>query len=192
MALNEREFVLSEALAAAARTMHHPRSLEEGLQTIAEAAAKSIPGFTHAGISLLTHGGREETKAATDGLVWKLDMLQYDLREGPCIDAMHGPSVVVAPHIQEQQKWPNYVPEAIKTGLRSQLAVKLYLDDKGTLGGLNLYSTDSEVVDVEAEHMAELFAAHAAIALGSVQERHQFDQALASRSSCFGCPRTGE
>jgi DNA-binding NarL/FixJ family response regulator len=69
----------------------------------------------------------------------------------------------------------------VKSGLRSQLAVKLYLDDKGTLGGLNLYSTESDVIDVEAEHMAELFAAHAAVALGSVQERHQLNQALESR-----------
>src|SRR5215213_11534632 len=105
------------------------------------------------------------TKAATDDLVWKLDALQYDLNEGPCVDAMHGPTVVVAPHIRAEQRWPNYVPEAVKTGLRSQLAVKLYVDDQGTLGGLNLYSTDSDEVDVEAEHMAELFAAHAAFAL---------------------------
>jgi hypothetical protein len=61
------------------------------------------------------------------------------------------------------------------------LAVKLHLDDKGTLGGLNLYSTESEDVDIEAEHMAELFAAHAAVALGSVSERHQLNQALESR-----------
>jgi DNA-binding NarL/FixJ family response regulator len=177
----DRDFDLSDALAAAARNLYSPDSLEEGLQRIAEAAARSIPGFSHAGISLLTRGGREVTKAATDDLVWKLDALQYDLNEGPCVDAMHGPTVVVAPHIRAEQRWPNYVPEAVKTGLRSQLAVKLYLDDQGTLGGLNLYSTDSDEVDVEAEHMAELFAAHAAFALGSVRERHQLNQALESR-----------
>jgi DNA-binding NarL/FixJ family response regulator len=130
---------------------------------------------------VLTRGGREETKAATDDLVWKLDILQYELGEGPCIDAMHGPTVVAAPHISQQDRWPNYVPEAIKAGLRSQLAVKLYLDDKGTLGGLNLYSTDCDEIDAEAEHLAELFAAHAAIALGSIHERHQLNQALESR-----------
>jgi DNA-binding NarL/FixJ family response regulator len=174
-------FDLAAAMAAAARRMRTPDLMEEGLQQIAEAAARSIPHFGHAGISLLTRGGREVTKAATDELVWKLDTLQYDLEEGPCVDAMHGPRVVAAPHMASQKRWPNYTPEAVKLGLRSQLAVKLYLDDQGTLGGLNLYSTAADDIDVEAEHMAELFAAHAAIALGSVVERDQLNQALESR-----------
>jgi GAF domain-containing protein len=181
VAVEHREFDLSAAMADAARTMYTTSSLEQGLQMIAEAAAKSIPGFRHAGISLLTPGGKEETKAATDELVWQLDTLQYDLHEGPCVDAMHGPRVVIAPRIRQQQRWPSYVPEAVKLGLRAQMAVKLYLDHHGTLGGLNLYSTDCEEVEEEAEHMAELFAAHAAVALGSIRQLSQLNEALHSR-----------
>ena len=52
------------------------------------------------------------------------------------------------------------------TTFRSQMAVKLFLDDEGTLGCLNLYSTNSRDIDPEDEHVAEVFAAHAAVALG--------------------------
>jgi GAF domain-containing protein len=69
----------------------------------------------------------------------------------------------------------------VQLGLRSQLAVKLYVDREGTLGGLNLYSTTSEEIDAEAEATAELFAAHAAIALDNARERDTLNQALHSR-----------
>lgn len=46
------------------------------------------------------------------------------------------------------------------------MAVKLTLDDQGTLGGLTTYSTLRDDIDPEAASVAELFARHAAIALG--------------------------
>jgi hypothetical protein len=61
------------------------------------------------------------------------------------------------PRIHHDQRWPRYVPAAVELGLRSQLAVRLYLDDQGTL------------------------AAHAAIALGNARERENLNQALHSR-----------
>lgn len=53
--------------------------------------------------------------------------------------------------------------------LRSQLAVKLYVDAEGTLGGLNFYSTSSDTIDPDAEAIADLFATHAAIALDNAR-----------------------
>jgi AmiR/NasT family two-component response regulator len=61
------------------------------------------------------------------------------------------------------------------------LAVKLYLDDEGTIGGLNLYSTTSEEIDPEAESIAELFAAHAAIALGNACTQETLNDGLQTR-----------
>jgi GAF domain-containing protein len=94
------------------------------------------------------------------------------------VDALRQAHVVVAPRTHHDQRWPSCVPAAVELGLRSQLAVRRYLDDQGTLGGLNLYSTTSDDVDPEAEGNAELFAAHAAIALGNARERENLNQAL--------------
>jgi GAF domain-containing protein len=161
--------------------MYHFSSLEDTLQRIAEVARDSVPGFDQVGISTLHKNGKVETRAATGDLVHILDDLQYSLDEGPCVETLHHAGVVVAPDIRHDQRWPRYVPEAIKHGLRSQLAVKLYLDDEGTIGGLNLYSTTSEEVDPEAEPIAELFAIHAAIALGNATQRATFNAGLQSR-----------
>jgi GAF domain-containing protein len=73
------------------------------------------------------------------------------------------------------------MPQALRLGLRSQLAVRLFLDDEGTMGALNLYSTSQEEIDPDAEHVAELFASHAAIALHQAREVEHLNQALESR-----------
>jgi GAF domain-containing protein len=172
---------LGRSIAAAVRTINQTQSLQETLQAIAQAARDSVPGFDHVGISTLYKDGRVETRAATGDLVLELDKVQYDLAEGPCVDTLRRAHVVVAPAIRHDQRWPRYVPAAVGKGLRSQLAVRLYLDDVGTLGGLNLYSTATDEIDPEAEATAELFAAHAAIALGNALQRENLNQALQSR-----------
>jgi GAF domain-containing protein len=169
------------ALTEAARALDGPRSLEESLDAIVEAARSTVPGFDHVGVSL-THGdGRIETMAGTDQLVWELDDLQYRLRQGPCVSAIESEPVVLVEHARHEQRWPQYIPEAVGMGLRAQLGIRLYTDSAGTLGGLNLYSTENEVVDSSAVEIAELFATHAAIALGRAQQEHGLNEALMTR-----------
>lgn len=96
---------------------------------------------------------------------------------------IEGADEVAAAHFRHDHRWPRYIPPAVKEGLRSQLAVRLFLDDHGTVGGLNLYSTISEEIDPEAEQVADLFATHAAIALGNARERDSLNQLLGSRKT---------
>jgi GAF domain-containing protein len=172
---------VAAAIAAAARTMNHFQSLDRTLQAIAQSAKDSIPGFDLVGISTVDRHGTVETRAATGHLVYEFDKLQYGLGEGPCVAVLGQAHVVVVPRIRHEQRWPAYIPEALRLGLRSQLAVKLSLDDQGTLGGLNMYSTVSDDVDPDAASIAELFAVHAAIALGSARELENLNEALQSR-----------
>jgi GAF domain-containing protein len=172
---------LSAAIVAAARTINQQTGPEKTLQAIVVAARDSVPGIDEAGISTVDKRGRVETRAATSDLVLTLDQMQYDLGEGPCVESLRDAHLVVAPYLRHDQRWPHYVPRAVAVGLRAQLAVQLYLDDQGTLGGLNLYSTRSEHIDPDAEAVAELFAGHAAIALGHARERDGLHDALQCR-----------
>jgi len=171
-----------DALTHAARTINQARTPEETLQTIAEAALRSIPSMDHVGVSVLDRNGNPETKAATSELVMELDSLQYSLDEGPCVDSlMHGAPVVSAPNIRNSKRWPRYRPAAVELGLKAQLAVKLYLDGHGTVGGLNMYATESGDIDPQAPGIADLFATHAALALGRAREVDSLHQALRTR-----------
>ncbi|MDX6298947.1 MAG: hypothetical protein QOF53_161 [Nocardioidaceae bacterium] len=169
------------AIAAASRSINRPVTLRDTLTRIVETARTSVPGFDHVGLSTIDRSGTVKTQVATGDLVWELDRLQYGLSEGPCVDTLHEAEVVIAPRIRLEERWPRYVPEAVRLGLKAQLAVKLYLDEQGTLGGLNLYSTSQEDIEPDAEGMADLFAAHAAIALGHVSERENLNKAMQSR-----------
>ena len=171
----------SKSIDAAARTINQPRTLDETLQTIVEVARNSVPGFDQVGISTIHKDGRIETRAYEGDLVLRLDEIQYDLREGPCMDTLQGKPVAVAPTLKDDHRWPRYVPEAIELGVQSQLAVRLYLDNEGTLGGINLYSTTSAHVSQDAEAIAQLFATHAALALGHAPEREHLNDALQTR-----------
>ena len=172
------------ALAEAARTIHTIRSLEDTLGLIARAAQLSIPGVDHVGISTVDRRSAITTRVATDEIVWQLDDLQHSLMEGPCVDALRESTVVTAPNIRHDARWPRYVAEAVQsTGLQSQMAVRLFLDDSGTLGGLNMYSTSAAVIDTDAPAIAELFAAHAAVAVGNARKVSNLNTALGSRKS---------
>jgi ANTAR domain-containing protein len=173
---------VTAAIASAARRLNQSdASVEATLEAIALAARDSIPGFDLAGISTVDADGNVTTRAASDPLVLKFDEVQYSLGEGPCLDALGAAHVVSVPRIRHEQRWPRYVPEVVRLGLRSQLAVKLDLDGNGTLSGINLYSTISDDIEPEAESIAELFAIHAATTLGSVIQIDQLNQAMHTR-----------
>jgi GAF domain-containing protein len=172
---------LSAALAHAARTINQARTPSETIQTIAETALLSIPSIEHVGVSVLDRHGQAETVAATSDLVLELDKLQYSFDEGPCVDSLRDATVVAAPRIKDDPRWPRYAPAAVQLGLKAQLAVKLYLDEQGTVGGLNMYSTASEEIDPQAPGIADLFATHAAVALGKAREVDHLHQALRTR-----------
>ncbi len=172
----------SQSIAEAVRTLNRPRSLDDTLQTIVEVACNSVEGFDQVGIATLEHDGKIETRASTGGLVLRLDAIQYDLGEGPSAAALQGPGEISVSSLREEQRWPGYVPHALASGVRSQMAVKLYLD-RGTLGGINFYSTHSEEVGTDAQALARLFATHAAIALGHAQEREHLNEGLQNRKA---------
>lgn len=173
---------VAAALDVAARTINSSPTVEGTLDAIVHAAKASVPGFDEVGVSIVHHDGTIETKAATGQLVWDLDALQYELGAGPCVEAMRDEPVVMAETIRHDQRWPGYVPRAVEAGLRSQLGVQLFLDER-TLGGLNMYSTSSDTIEPDALHAAEMFATHAALALGHARLESQLTDAMASRKA---------
>jgi GAF domain-containing protein len=171
----------ASAMAEAARTIGRERTLQQTLDAVVATARTSVPGFDHVGISVIDDKGRMETRAATDPLVLELDRLQDDVGEGPGLSAMRETPVVAVSRAREDQRWPGYLPKAVSLGLRAQLAVRLFLDDACTLGALSLYSTSRDTIHPDAEGIADLFAAHAAIALQRAREVSHLSAGLESR-----------
>lgn len=176
---------IAAALTEAARAIDGQQSLDHTLDAIVRAAQQTVPGFEHVGISVTGkgngHAGTIETRAGTGRLVWEVDELQYKLGEGPCYDAIVNGGVTVMEDVSTEQRWPRYVEEVEHLGLRAQMGLQLYTDD-GALGGLNFYAAEPGI-DPDAIQLAELFAAHAAIALGRSRHEHQLKESVASRQA---------
>ena len=167
-------------MARASETINHSRTVQETLDAIVHATRTSLPEFEHVSISAKNGDGRFETAAGTDQLAWDLDGIQYELDEGPCVQALEAEPVVTVQNLRHEQRWPLYVPQAADRGVRSQLAVRLFADNTH-IAGLNLYSTERDHIDPHSTESARLFAIHAAIILGHTQTEDQLNVALQSR-----------
>ena len=173
-------FDLARTLADAAQAIGAHATLEDTLDAIAHAARAAVPGFEHVGISVVQGDGTVTTMASTGPLVLELDTLQYKLGEGPCLSVLRDETLLLVEELADEQRWPRYVPRAVEAGVRSQMGVQLSTQDE-TLGGLNFYSTSSSTIDVDAPVRAELFATHAALALGHARRADQTNEAIPTR-----------
>jgi GAF domain-containing protein len=171
---------ISAALLTVAHELTEPRELQTVLDTIVETAAHSLAGIDHVGITVANRDGHMETMPGTDPIVWELDRLQYELGEGPCVHAITADPVTTVEWAGRDRRWPRFMPLAVAAGLRSQSELRLFTE-RETLGGLNLYSTSSDTLDPDAVHLAELFAAHASLALGHARREEQLGAAVLTR-----------
>ena len=166
-----------------ARDLGAAPDVDAVLQRIVQAARASLEGVDEVGLSVTHRDGSLETKVWTGELVTDLDALQDELGEGPCLDSVDPrvpEDLVRVDDARHEQRWPRYIPKALDHGLRAQLGLRLYTEDR-TVGGLNVYSTSVDVISKETELMAELFATHAALALGRVRKESQLTAAMSSR-----------
>lgn len=165
---------LSEELLS---TAEEPLTFEK----VVRRAIEMIPGCDHAGITLRTRRGRAETVAATDGLVNTLDALQYELDQGPCIDAAFDEvEHVVIDDVRSEQRWAQWCAGAGEHGVRAVMAIRLHSDNE-TIGALNLYAETRAAFHEEARLVASIFASHAADAMNTARLISGLRTALESR-----------
>ena len=172
---------LADVMADAARSLHKLETVEDVLSRLVQVACTAVHGVDFAGVSLARHGGIE-TVAASAPLVGEADRLQYELGEGPCLDAMAGQTPTVVTDMNSDRRWPRFAPRAVELGVRSQMGIEIFRDGT-TVGGLNLYASQPAAFDDTTRHAAILFAVHAAIALDKTMTVTDLTKALQTRQT---------
>ncbi|SDE31243.1 GAF and ANTAR domain-containing protein [Auraticoccus monumenti] len=171
---------LSTVLEEVARRSHGETSLEEALDLLVTAAQQTVPGADHVSISISRRNGRLETIAASDDLVRRLDAVQHELGEGPCVEAVRQRQRRTSHDLHTDERWPRFAPRAVDLGVRSQMGLDLY-DDGESIGGLNLYGDQPSAFDEASTHVAVLFGSHASHLLGRRMRESQLTAALGTR-----------
>ncbi|MEU8224014.1 GAF and ANTAR domain-containing protein [Kribbella sp. NPDC048915] len=173
---------LADLMTTVADTLRTPVTADESLELITASAAATIPGITRASISVTDPDGTIETLAPTDPLAAEADKLQYDLGEGPCLDAALTEPVVQVDRIATDDRWPQYGPKAAALGLSSQLSYQ-FRAAPHVRGALNLYADTPQVFDADARYVAGMYADWAAVLLGWSRHESTLSEALESRTT---------
>jgi hypothetical protein len=173
---------LIDVMEQVAVSLRYPMNVEDALETITVGAVEAVPGIEHASISITGKDGRIQTLAPTDLLAVEADELQYELSEGPCLDAVLDEPVVQVDDIRTDLRWPAYGPQAAKRlGIGSQLAFQFRAEPHAR-GGLNLYSSQPNNITTETRQIGVLFANLAAVALCWSRQDETMTEALGART----------
>jgi GAF domain-containing protein len=173
------EVGLASRLGELAREMQAEHDMAALLQRITETAVDEIEGAEHACISLFERG-TVRSQAGTDELAKRVDSRESELNEGPCITSLREEVTVRSDDFEKEERWPRFVAAAMEEGIRSMLAVQLFVQDDN-LGALNIYATQPNAFTEHDESIAMLLAVHAAIAMTASATESNLRLALDSR-----------
>ena len=161
-------------------TSRAPCAREDALRGLAASATSNIPGVDFVSITVHDEDDTCRTVAASDPLAEQLDILQYDLREGPCYAAITDERFVLANDLATASDFPRYGVRAADLGVGSQAAIQLSHDSERA--GLNLYARSKGAFDRSTVQLAELFATQAAAVLEYAVQVEQLSEALHTRT----------
>ncbi len=167
-------------MADLARSVAAPRNIDDVLNGVTSSAVELLTGADTAGVLLVSKGGKFESLSGTSELIYKLDRLQEQFKEGPCLDAAVNDLVVRTEDFQTESRWPQYSRGVCELGVRSSISFKLYTGER-TAGALNVFSRKPHSFGADAEVIGSILAAHAAAAILASRDSQQLQAALLSR-----------
>lgn len=168
-------------LAGLAVALADSEGVTETIDQIVGFAVETI-GTEFGGITLAKARGRTfKTVGATHEAVIAADELQYELGEGPCVEATVDSKIVVSAHLATDDRWPAWGPRASALGFNCVMSAEL--SSRGRrMGALNLYGAEESSFTREDIVLAALFARQGGLALGYARGEESLREALETRT----------
>jgi GAF domain-containing protein len=191
------EDALDDELAGASRDLTATRaelvgllrteeSAEQTLERLAALACATIPRCRAASLTQW-RDGKPYTVVSSDPLAQEIDNHQYELLEGPCLDASRYGEAYRVDDMAEEGRWPVFTDVARSRGVVSSLSQPLVVRGE-VIGALNLYATQPRAF-AEVGQIVEGFAAQAGTTIANADLyrasrtlAEQLQEALASRA----------
>jgi GAF domain-containing protein len=149
-----------------ARLVLSDHTMDGLLQRGAELAKSVVAGATEVSVTLVGKD-RASTVVTTGPLATALDERQYEADAGPCFDAAQGGEVACITDMRSETRWPQFTAAARAAGAWSSLATPIPLQHYAN-AALNLYGTEPDAFDEEAQAIAQSFASYAGVALANM------------------------
>jgi GAF domain-containing protein len=166
---------LAEVFADIARQLQAEETPDEVLARISSVAVDIVDGCDHAGMFIVHRHDTIDTPAASDDVAPVVDAIQYEIGQGPCLEAIQAHESYLIDDLTTEDRWPAFSRRAAEeTGVRSMLSMRLFVEE-GTIGALNLYSRHPNAFDEHGRAVGAVLAAHAAVAITTSRERERAD-----------------
>jgi GAF domain-containing protein len=187
------EFDLTEHPGDLARNLHEAllraAGLEEFLAEIAHRTTGAVRCAASCAVSIRPTGRFCGFGASSDDLARRLDRIQHEVDDGPCLTAARGNVPVVVEDVATDLRWPVFGRRASAEGVGAILSVPLPVQNRA-IGALNLYAADPGAFAEEDQARVRRFAEQAAVAVAfalrlAEREEHcrNLEAALASRTT---------
>jgi GAF domain-containing protein len=165
---------LRESIDALAQLVTASETTESTINRIAQLAVQAIEPIDICSISLAT-GRKIKTVGATDPMAARLDEIQYEAGEGPCLSAIAQHETFYIPDMEQDETWPTFSRRAAEeTGVASLLSYVLRVD-ASSLGAVNMMAKQKDAFEPDDLTAGTLFAAQAGVALSNAVT-HEGDQ----------------
>ncbi len=172
---------VAETFATVARALaEHHDDLQNSLEKIVHLAVENLDACEFAGVSLVEKG-KITSPASSNDIPKKVDHIQSETGEGPCIDAIKEHEVFKTGDLRDEKRWSQFSARAHEeTGVCSILSLRLFIEED-TMGALNLYSTAPDAFDDSDVALGSVFAAHASVAMSAARQQGSLEEKAQSR-----------
>jgi transcriptional regulator with GAF, ATPase, and Fis domain len=172
---------VAEVFASVARSLAEGQDDMTGaLDKIVHLAVEHLEACEFAGISLVEKGSITSPASSNDAPK-RLDEIQSETGEGPCIEAITDHEVFQTGDLRNERRWPQFSSRGHEeTGVASILSIRLFVEED-TMGALNLYSTARDAFDNSDVALATVFAVHASVAMSSARRQEGLERKAETR-----------
>ncbi|MFL6163470.1 MAG: ANTAR domain-containing protein [Jatrophihabitantaceae bacterium] len=165
---SDDEAVLVSDLQRLADILHGAHQTSLTAQRLVDLSQQVVPSSDAVSLTYVRANQRPHTLAGTDPISFDIDALQYDLGEGPCLEAITESDLTHSPNLAADEQWPKFGPRAAEAGVSSAFAVRLVLD-AGARGALNFFARRVEAFTDLDLAVGTLLATHVTHALRTEQ-----------------------
>jgi hypothetical protein len=165
-----RPSLLAREFALLAVRLVEAGTAAEVLTQVAEAAQRLLSAADAVSVTMRVGDGTFHTQVSLDPVARELDRIQYDVGEGPCIDAarMTSLGLAVSSDLTAAPAWPAFAAAATARGFVAVVSSALAPDPgAAAVGALNVYAR--HVLGAADHDVALLLATHGALALAHAQ-----------------------
>lgn len=159
---------------ALAEILYGGADASEVYAAVCVAATLLVPGCDHASL-MLRRRKQYDTVAATSDIAARIDELERQLGQGPCVDAIDEQLPQIEADLAAGSSWPQLAQEVLgTTPVRGVMAFRLLID-QNKIGALNLFSTTAGAFTTDAAGQASVLAAFASVTATAVHREQDID-----------------